>query len=75
LLEENSTPEAVDTAGNKLIENINKKKKEEENKKANYEKEIQTKIDEAQSFIKIFRLSGNRKPSTLLEELEVFQSE
>ncbi|CAJ0841064.1 22220_t:CDS:10 [Entrophospora sp. SA101] len=68
LLEENSTPEAVVTAGDKLIKNINDRKKIEEDKQKEHEKEIQTKIDEAQRFARDVHLT-EEESNDLLKEL------
>lgn len=71
---ENSTLEEVDAAGDKLIENINKKKKAEEEKQKKLEEEIQTVINNVQTFLRRFNLT-EEKSKELLEKLEKFQKE
>jgi len=71
---EKSTVEEIATEGDKLIKNIDERRKKEENKKEEYEKEIQKNVDEAWRFINNWHLT-EEKANDLLRELRKFQIE
>jgi len=72
---EKSTVEEIATEGDKLIKNIDERRKIEEEKQKEYEKQIQVEIDKAQNFIKRTLSLSIKEANELLEKLRQFRDE